>query len=88
MTEISDRFVGAGESGKSTIAKQMRIIHKLDFNDAERERFKSIIHENILATAKALILAQQKFKKKPGTIQPNQAQNTKTKVYYLNEVHF
>lgn len=39
---------GAGESGKSTVLKQMRLIHASGFDDAERESFRIIVFSNIM----------------------------------------
>eukprot|EP00768_Dysnectes_brevis_P002451 gnl/Dysnectes_brevis/1847_a2119_2243.p1 GENE.gnl/Dysnectes_brevis/1847_a2119_2243~~gnl/Dysnectes_brevis/1847_a2119_2243.p1 ORF type:complete len:367 (-),score=98.71 gnl/Dysnectes_brevis/1847_a2119_2243:170-1228(-) len=50
-------LLGAGESGKSTFFKQMRIIHRQGFNPAERLRFKSVIHSNVLSCIHMLITA-------------------------------
>lgn len=38
--------LGAGESGKSTIAKQFRLINSTDFDQDERDEYREIIHEN------------------------------------------
>jgi len=37
---------GAGESGKSTILKQMKLIHDGGYSKEEREAFKEIIFSN------------------------------------------
>eukprot|EP01128_Nolandella_sp_AFSM9_P004500 TRINITY_DN2027_c0_g2_i1.p1 TRINITY_DN2027_c0_g2~~TRINITY_DN2027_c0_g2_i1.p1 ORF type:complete len:345 (-),score=72.13 TRINITY_DN2027_c0_g2_i1:150-1184(-) len=50
-------LLGAGESGKSTFAKQMRIVHLAGFTEEEREHFKEIIYENVIYTAKGLVEA-------------------------------
>jgi len=42
-------LLGAGDSGKSTILKQMRLIHKVPFSDSEREHFRQLIFLNITA---------------------------------------
>jgi len=49
--------LGAGESGKSTIAKQMKIIHLQGFTTEERLTYKSIIYNNVLASMKTLVVA-------------------------------
>lgn len=40
--------VGAGESGKSTILKQMRLIHSKSFTPQERQQWKVTIFSNLL----------------------------------------
>jgi len=50
-------LLGAGESGKSTIAKQIKIIHLQGFNEQELKSFKSIIFGNILSSMKTLVEA-------------------------------
>jgi len=48
-------LLGAGESGKSTIAKQVKLIHLSGFNDAETDSFKSTIYSNIISSMQTLI---------------------------------
>ena len=40
MTVLINFFVGAGESGKSTLVKQMKIIHSHGFTEDELYSFK------------------------------------------------
>ncbi|KAF0971641.1 hypothetical protein FDP41_009864 [Naegleria fowleri] len=54
---VSVLLLGAGESGKSTIFKQMKIIHKEPFTDEERATFREIIYGNIVRNMRALIEA-------------------------------
>lgn len=42
--------IGAGESGKSTILKQMRIIYSRGFHPHERQWWRRIIFHNIIET--------------------------------------
>jgi GTPase SAR1 family protein len=53
--EVKLLLLGAGESGKSTIAKQMKIIHLSGFPENERLSYKSIIYNNIFVSMKALV---------------------------------
>jgi len=48
-------LLGAGESGKSTVLKQMKIIHCKGFSQAERERHKEIVFSNIILSMNTLI---------------------------------
>ena len=48
---------GAGESGKSTIAKQMKNIYLDGFTGDERLQYKEIIYSNIVSSMKTLIEA-------------------------------
>lgn len=41
-------LLGAGESGKSTFLKQMRIIHGQDFDQQAREDFRATIYSNVI----------------------------------------
>ncbi|KAG7095899.1 guanine nucleotide-binding protein subunit alpha [Marasmius oreades] len=54
-------LLGSGESGKSTIVKQMRIIHKNGFPDKERATFRSIVYRNVLDSAQAIVLAMRRL---------------------------
>jgi len=53
-------LLGAGESGKSTIFKQMKIINKNGYTDAERKAFKSIVWSNTIVSMKTLAGAWEK----------------------------
>lgn len=55
-TLTTDRLnTGAGESGKSTIIKQMRIIHSRGFPEEERHQTRAIIYSNIVIAFKVLL---------------------------------
>jgi len=55
--EVKLLLLGAGESGKSTIAKQMKIIHKSGFSPEERASYKSIVYNNVVSAMRALVKA-------------------------------
>eukprot|EP01103_Thecamoeba_quadrilineata_P008669 TRINITY_DN183_c1_g1_i1.p1 TRINITY_DN183_c1_g1~~TRINITY_DN183_c1_g1_i1.p1 ORF type:complete len:358 (-),score=74.80 TRINITY_DN183_c1_g1_i1:188-1240(-) len=55
--EIKMLLLGAGESGKSTIAKQMRIIYLSGFLEEERKSYRSIIFSNTISSMRILIEA-------------------------------
>ncbi len=46
---------GSGESGKSTIFKQMRILHGKGFSKDEREKTVAVIQQNIQAQMQVLV---------------------------------
>eukprot|EP00761_Pharyngomonas_kirbyi_P003643 gb/GECH01003647.1/.p1 GENE.gb/GECH01003647.1/~~gb/GECH01003647.1/.p1 ORF type:complete len:352 (+),score=62.47 gb/GECH01003647.1/:1-1056(+) len=52
--EVKLLLLGTGESGKSTIFKQARIIHKKEYDEEERRKFISSIHTNVLDCCKTL----------------------------------
>lgn len=54
-------LLGAGESGKSTFLKQMRIIHGMKFDDALIKEFQHIIYQNIVKGMKVLVDARDKL---------------------------
>eukprot|EP00163_Fabomonas_tropica_P007430 TRINITY_DN1713_c2_g5_i2.p1 TRINITY_DN1713_c2_g5~~TRINITY_DN1713_c2_g5_i2.p1 ORF type:complete len:353 (-),score=128.43 TRINITY_DN1713_c2_g5_i2:366-1424(-) len=53
--EVKLLLLGAGESGKSTIFKQMRIIHQEGYSQEERMAFKDVIYSNTIQSMKVLI---------------------------------
>ncbi|KAI5302946.1 hypothetical protein KEM56_000191 [Ascosphaera pollenicola] len=58
--KIADRTVkilllGAGESGKSTIIKQMRIIHAGGFPHDERQQARAVIYSNLVVAFKVIL---------------------------------
>ena len=48
-------LLGGGESGKSTIFKQMKIINKDGYSEAERKGFTSIVYSNTIQSIRSLI---------------------------------
>ena len=53
-------LLGAGESGKSTIFKQMKIINKNGYTADEKAAFKSIVYSNVIVSMKILATAHEK----------------------------
>ena len=55
-------FPGAGESGKSTILKQMRLIYTKDgFSKNEKEEWRVIIFNNILDGLRMTVAAMEEY---------------------------
>lgn len=52
---------GAGESGKSTIVKQMKIIHQNGFTNEELMGYRPTIYRNTVDSAQAIVLAMRKI---------------------------
>lgn len=50
---------GAGESGKSTILKQMKLIHEGGYSRDERESFKEIIFSNTVQSMRVILEAME-----------------------------
>ena len=48
-------LLGAGESGKSTIMKQMKLLNKGGFTKKELESYKAHVHTNMRASVDMLI---------------------------------
>jgi len=48
-------LLGAGDAGKSTIMKQMKIIHKDGFSSEERLVYRNIIFDNLVLIGKSLL---------------------------------
>ena len=51
--------IGAGESGKSTILKQMKLIHEGGYSRDERESFKEIIFSNTVQSMRVILEAME-----------------------------
>ncbi|XP_061568873.1 guanine nucleotide-binding protein subunit alpha-13b [Cololabis saira] len=54
-------LLGAGESGKSTFLKQMRIIHGRDFDQRAKEEFRATIFSNVIKGVRVLVDAREKL---------------------------
>ena len=56
---------GSGESGKSTIVKQMKIIHQNGYSREELLAFRPLIWKNLLESGRDVIQALAKFNLQP-----------------------
>ena len=65
----TDDFPGSGESGKSTIVKQMKIIHQNGYTVDELALYRLTIYKNMVDCAKALIGAMRQFQIEPANPQ-------------------
>ena len=61
-SEVKLLLLGAGESGKSTILKQMKLIHEGGYSTAELRAFRQIIFSNLIQSMKALLIGLDKLK--------------------------
>jgi guanine nucleotide-binding protein subunit alpha len=52
-------FAGAGESGKSTVLKQMRVIHAGGFTKTERKQWRAVIFNNLVGAFQTLLSAME-----------------------------
>lgn len=57
----SNPTAGSGESGKSTIVKQMKIIHQNGYTKDELALYRLTIYKNLVDCTKALISAMRQF---------------------------
>ncbi|KAG8901681.1 Guanine nucleotide-binding protein alpha-2 subunit [Tulasnella sp. 403] len=53
-------LLGSGESGKSTIVKQMKIIHQNGYTPDELAVFRLVVYKNLVDSAKDIVLAMKK----------------------------
>ena len=63
----TEQIPGSGESGKSTIVKQMKIIHQNGYTVDELALYRLTIYKNVVDCAKALIGAMRQFDINPKT---------------------
>lgn len=54
--QIKMLLLGAGESGKSTVLKQMRLLHKNGFSHQEKSQYKNIIWADCVASMQNMII--------------------------------
>lgn len=54
---ICNFCLGAGESGKSTIVKQMKIIHETGYSIEECEQYRPVVFSNTIQSLMAIIRA-------------------------------
>ncbi|KAK5100003.1 Guanine nucleotide-binding protein alpha-2 subunit [Lithohypha guttulata] len=68
-------LLGSGESGKSTIVKQMKIIHQNGYTQEERALYRLTIYKNLVDCMKALVTAMQQFEIEPESDRTKEAIN-------------
>ncbi len=59
--EVKLLLLGAGESGKSTFIKQMKIIHGVVFEPDQIKEFRKIIYQNMVKGMRVLVDANRKL---------------------------
>ncbi|RPA89567.1 guanine nucleotide binding protein, alpha subunit [Choiromyces venosus 120613-1] len=59
--EVKLLLLGAGESGKSTILKQMKLIHASGFSKNDRDDYRVIIFANLLNSFKIILEAMESY---------------------------
>lgn len=64
------RRPGSGESGKSTIVKQMKIIHQNGYTAEELAQYRMVVYKNLIDSAQSLVLAMRRF-----ALDPEEASN-------------
>jgi len=62
LNEVVLLILGSGESGKSTIAKQFRIINNGNFSEEECLKYERYIHNNIITSIQTIIQGCHDFK--------------------------
>lgn len=55
--DIKLLLLGAGESGKSTIVKQMKIIHESGFTAEDYKQYKPVVYSNTVQSLVAILRA-------------------------------
>ncbi|XP_052340602.1 guanine nucleotide-binding protein G(i) subunit alpha-3-like isoform X2 [Oncorhynchus keta] len=60
--EVKLLLLGAGESGKSTIVKQMKIIHEAGYSEEECKQYRVVVYSNTIQSIIAIIRAMGRLK--------------------------
>uniref|UniRef100_A0AAY5KWP5 Adenylate cyclase-inhibiting G alpha protein n=1 Tax=Esox lucius TaxID=8010 RepID=A0AAY5KWP5_ESOLU len=60
--EVKLLLLGAGESGKSTIVKQMKIIHEDGYSEEECKQYRVVVYSNTIQSIIAIIRAMGRLK--------------------------
>ncbi|CAL1608083.1 unnamed protein product [Knipowitschia caucasica] len=60
--EVKLLLLGAGESGKSTIVKQMKIIHEDGYSEEECKQYKAVVFSNTIQSIVTILKAMDHLK--------------------------
>lgn len=63
--ELKLILLGTGAVGKSTIAKQLKVIHMNGYTDVELKLYAEFVHQNIFFGFKSLVRAMDELKREP-----------------------
>jgi len=80
LSEIKLLLLGTGESGKSTIAKQMKILHTEGFSKQELLSFRPVVFNNTLTSMRTLVQAVR-------NMNLDLKEENKLKAHYFEEVN-
>ncbi|THD28284.1 Guanine nucleotide binding protein alpha O [Fasciola hepatica] len=70
MKEVKLLLLGAGECGKSTVLKQMKIIHGQGYQEEERKEYVCIIFANIVQSMIKILKAMESLEIVPDSFDP------------------
>eukprot|EP00123_Amoebidium_parasiticum_P007981 comp18497_c2_seq1/m.19875 comp18497_c2_seq1/g.19875 ORF comp18497_c2_seq1/g.19875 comp18497_c2_seq1/m.19875 type:complete len:355 (-) comp18497_c2_seq1:375-1439(-) len=59
--EVKLLLLGAGEAGKSTVLKQMKVIHNDGFTEDDRRRMQPAVYNHIISSIRAIVQAMAKL---------------------------
>lgn len=83
--EMKLLLLGAGESGKSTVLKQLKLLHQGGFTHRERRQYSQVIWADAIESMKILIIQARKLNIKLDCDNPNQNEALfKAKTILLN----
>jgi len=55
LTSFKVLLLGAGESGKSTVVKQLKVLHKVEMDQQEINNYKITLHNNTLTSMQTFL---------------------------------
>ncbi|KAH8831149.1 guanine nucleotide binding protein, alpha subunit [Flagelloscypha sp. PMI_526] len=61
-------LLGSGDSGKSTVLKQMRIIHKVEWTPREIESYRQLVFDNLVRGMKTVLDAMEDMQIEPSPL--------------------
>jgi GTPase SAR1 family protein len=61
VMDVKILLLGAGESGKSTVLKQLKMIHRMELSEEDYKLYKQTLHSNTIESMQAFIEASKKF---------------------------
>ena len=79
-------LLGAGETGKSTLVKQMKIIHQNDYTKKERVNFRPIIFQNLIESLANILRAMKSLNIQfSNDVQQNKSNDAESFLYFASK---